>query len=486
LSARWGTYSTILVQLVTIAYGLILPRYLIIGFGSDVNGVVSSAAQIMGYLAIFEAGLSAASIRQLYSPLVERDAQGVINIIQSVQVFYRRVARNVAVAAIASSLILSLTITSSLDIAEVFALAAAVALGPILDFRFTARFLVYFVASRQVAKYQVCQIVALLARISVVVVFALLGWNVLLMMFLIGLAPLLKAILLRRFFANEPYDLTDGFELVHLSDRRPVFGHSLLGLFVHNTPTIYIAIAIGASSASVYSVNNMIFGVFYGFSSILFNQVFTPRLGQHLVSGHVEVVGRLQVRLVSASVFLATTSVISTFVLLESFLQIYTASADVQYYDRTIASLFSMWSLFNLMKVPYQALVNASGRFANTLRISALELVVFAVVLLGTHRWFSIEGVLLALLLSTLVKFLGMKIYCHIAIMREPVIVSIVQTGVVIAVALLVLSWTGFGSGAISIGDWLFRAVATTAAVGVGSAAFVFLPGYLITRLRRS
>ena len=44
-------------QLIAIVLGIIVPRIMISSYGSDVNGVISTTAQVFSYLALLEAGI---------------------------------------------------------------------------------------------------------------------------------------------------------------------------------------------------------------------------------------------------------------------------------------------------------------------------------------------------------------------------------------------------------------------------------------------
>ena len=53
--------ANLLLQLVTAASGLLLPRFYLLAYGSAMNGMVSSVGQFMSYLTLVEAGVGSAS-----------------------------------------------------------------------------------------------------------------------------------------------------------------------------------------------------------------------------------------------------------------------------------------------------------------------------------------------------------------------------------------------------------------------------------------
>lgn len=80
----------VLLQVVTAISGLILPRLYLQIYGSALNGMVSSATQFMSYLSLVEAGISAASIVGLYTPLSQKDQTAVNEILSATKQFYTR------------------------------------------------------------------------------------------------------------------------------------------------------------------------------------------------------------------------------------------------------------------------------------------------------------------------------------------------------------------------------------------------------------
>ncbi|WOQ16964.1 hypothetical protein [Raineyella sp. W15-4] len=416
---RWSVASTVAAQFVNIVYGLILPRLVILVYGSEVNGVMASGLQLVGYLAILEAGLTAASINQLYKPISGGDVDEVGNLLGTVRLSYVRIAVLVASGAVLLAGLYSLVVRSSLSPVRVFLFVVALAVGPVIDFSLSSKFYVYFVASNQVFKFQRAQIVAMVGKVAVVLVVSRLRLDPLILFTLLSLISLVKAAILRFDFWREPFNVPRRYVRRKIPQRGAVLSHQLLGLVTYNLPVILISVGIGVMAGSVFSVNSMIFGTFYGFGSMVYGQVFVPRLGHSIVSGSRKT-DYFYRRSVLAGTWFSTCAMLSTFVLLPSFLNLYVGGSDINYYYRSTASLFAMAGFFNILKLPYQSLVTASGKFRETVVFSGIEAGVFLAVVLATWWWRSIDLVALALVLSSAVKMFSLKIFSHFAIAREP------------------------------------------------------------------
>ena len=86
---RRNTLMSIVFEVLTIICGFILPRYILLYFGSDTNGLVSSITQFLGFISLCELGMGAVVPASLYKPLAENNQNKISSIVVSAQKFYR-------------------------------------------------------------------------------------------------------------------------------------------------------------------------------------------------------------------------------------------------------------------------------------------------------------------------------------------------------------------------------------------------------------
>ena len=58
-----NVFYGIIGQLITIALGIVIPRLVLISYGSEVNGLLNSVTQIFAYFSLLEAGVGVASLQ---------------------------------------------------------------------------------------------------------------------------------------------------------------------------------------------------------------------------------------------------------------------------------------------------------------------------------------------------------------------------------------------------------------------------------------
>lgn len=82
--------SNFAVQIISAIAGIIIPKLIIIQYGSTINGMVGSVGQFLMYAGLVEAGIGNASIVALYKPLTEKSWNDVNVILSEANRKYRK------------------------------------------------------------------------------------------------------------------------------------------------------------------------------------------------------------------------------------------------------------------------------------------------------------------------------------------------------------------------------------------------------------
>lgn len=84
--------TSLIAQIITLVYGLVLPREILAKYGSEVNGLIQSITQFLGLISFLELGIGQVVQSALYKPLADRDYRKISCILASGKKFYRRIA----------------------------------------------------------------------------------------------------------------------------------------------------------------------------------------------------------------------------------------------------------------------------------------------------------------------------------------------------------------------------------------------------------
>lgn len=77
-------------QVVILLLGILIPRLLIVSYGSEVNRLLSSIKQIFVYVALLEAGIGTAALQALYEPIAKDDKEKASQIMVATDRYFRR------------------------------------------------------------------------------------------------------------------------------------------------------------------------------------------------------------------------------------------------------------------------------------------------------------------------------------------------------------------------------------------------------------
>ncbi|WP_455683527.1 hypothetical protein, partial [Thomasclavelia sp.] len=84
-------FTSLLGTSVSIILGLIIPRFVLVNYGSETNGMINSINQFVLYLSLFEAGIGLTALQALYKPIAENNKREINEILSSLDSNYKKV-----------------------------------------------------------------------------------------------------------------------------------------------------------------------------------------------------------------------------------------------------------------------------------------------------------------------------------------------------------------------------------------------------------
>lgn len=92
-----NTFAAFVKQAITIICGFILPRFILKGYGSEVNGLLTSITQFLGFISFLEMGIGPVIQSNLYEPLAKKDDAAISKIVVSSERFFAKLRISSAV-----------------------------------------------------------------------------------------------------------------------------------------------------------------------------------------------------------------------------------------------------------------------------------------------------------------------------------------------------------------------------------------------------
>lgn len=415
---------SLLAQIITISLGIIIPRITIVGYGSSVNGLLSSVGQIVAYLILFEAGIKSVAQQTLYKTLAHNDFKATNEVLSAVNKNYKKIGTAYFLCLLGLAVVYPAFVKiAELNYFSVFLIVMLSGLGNVVSFFITGKYNILVESDgRAYVTANLSTIINILTQVSKIVLIYL-GVPVTYVVISTFLIHMLQNVCLY-IYVKIKYkwiDLSSAPDYSGLTQSKHAFVHQVSTLIFRNTDVLLLTIFTNLKTVSVYAMYKLIFGYMYNLISIPLNSC-NFAMGQ--------LFNRDKRTYIKCAEFLEigfNTGVFAIFtvaaMLILPFLRLYTSGVtDVNYIDRFVAILFIATEVLDLIRMPSLRTINYAKHFKETLSRSLFETVINIVVSIVGVILFGIYGVLLGTFVALLYRTCDIIIYANKKILdKSPV-----------------------------------------------------------------
>lgn len=410
-----NTISSLLMQFVVMAIGLILPRLYLKTYGTEVNGLVSSITQFISYLSLVEAGLASAGINALFEPLSKKDTTKMNGVLNATKHFYFQIgyifSGLVVGLAFLYPLFVSLDGFSYFDIAV---LVVVLGLHGSIDYFTLSKYRALLTADQ---KYYVIANATTIAYLLnfIAVIFAIkFGFSITIVR-AVALTMYIVRTLIINIYVKTHYhniDKTVPADTKALNKRWDAMILQFLGLAQTSMPVILLTfLSNELSSVSVYSVYNLVASSILTLLTALTNGV-SATFGDIIASRNVD---RLKKWYYTYEfLFLNLCSLVYSVMVIMyiPFIRLYTSGVtDYEYIYPIVAVLFAVNGLLYNIKTPAGILIGAAGVFKETKKGTFIQTAIAIVGCLILTPFWGIPGLLLGLICSNIYRDFDLIIF---------------------------------------------------------------------------
>lgn len=407
-------------QIVTIAFGVILPKLFIVSFGSEVNGLLSSVTQAFVYVNLLEAGVGTATLQALYGPIARKEQQNVNQILAATHRYYKKAGTWYLLAVIVLSVGYPLAVKSELDFVTVAAVVFLSGIGGVINFFFQGKYRLILQAEGRGYIVTNLTTVTYVATSILKIVLITAGFNVIFVQAMFFLTSLLQMLYIA-FYIKRHYkwiDLKVKPDYDAISQKNSVLVHQVSTLIFNNTDVLILTLFCDLKVVSVYTMYRTILGVINTFMETIGGSI-------QFALGQVYNVDKARyTRLHDAyetcniTLLFALYSVAYIFIL--PFLRVYTAGVeDISYIDKYLPILFIATFLLSGGRFAANAVITFAGHFRKTQWRSLLESAVNLTVSLVAVHYLGIYGVLIGTVCALLYRTNDMIIYSNRVILNR-------------------------------------------------------------------
>lgn len=392
-------------QLTAIILGVLVPKLILINYGSEINGLLSSVTNIYAYVAIVEAGITAASCQALYKPVAEKKQDRINAVMSATNEYYHRAGMIYFTLILLLSALYPLIIHSEISYITIFQVILFNGIGNVINFFFHGKYLILLKADgKNYIRTGLDTVINAVKQISKIFLIRY-GFDVVSVQFASMMVSFLQMVYIS-LYVRKNYswiDLKVMPDKSAISQSRNVFVHEINYLITSNADTVLLSIFTTLQTVSVYSLYNLLFSMINRILRTI-RESLEFKIAYLYHTNNKEFLKTFRTfeayyMMMAFSAFTITSYFVTPFI------KLYTAGvSDAQYVDSFIPYLFVIINLLSCGRYPLDAMVHISGHFKRTQRSAACESCINVVTSVILIQFLGIYGVLLGTIFSSLYR----------------------------------------------------------------------------------
>jgi len=442
----YNSIFSLLQQLVMMLVGFIVPRVMLVYYGSEINGIVSSILQLLGYVYLIEAGLTSAAIYSLYKPLTEDNFNAMSSILTAAKKLYNKVGIVFSLLSVILAIIYPMIIhTSVLCHWELFILVLILSMTSVFDFFILSKYQVLLTADQKIYILSIFTIITVIFQTAIIIISAKLGFSIILLKVLALLSTFVKSFLLY-YYVKRKYPLVR-YDAVPdksaLNKRWDSLYLQILGSIQVGAPIVIATFFLNLKLVSVYAIYSLVNNGVSNILSVFISGLFAS-FGDVIAKNEQKVLQQAYNEFETVYYMLITIIYSTAMIIILPFIDVYTSGITDQNYHMPLLGLFMVINglLFNI-KTPQGMLVISAGLFRETrLQTTIQGIICIAGSLIFVH-FFGLVGILIGPILSNLYRDIDLIIFIPKNVTHLKILSTIKRVSrIVLLVPLIVITFS--------------------------------------------
>lgn len=364
---KLNTFCSLFYEIVAIICGFILPRLILVAFGSEVNGLVNSITQFLTVISFLELGVGAVVNSSLYKPLADNDNLKISQIVVSANKFFNRIAEILFIYILVLIFIYPYISNSGFSFLYTGTLIAAMGFSFFAQYYFGVVDRLLLTADQRGYIQYSAQAGTLILNTVTCYFLIKLGASIQLVKLATSLIFLVRPLFLR-WYINRYYsiDRRATYDKEPITQKWNGIAQHVASVVLTNTDNIVLTLFSTFSNVSIYSVYYLVVaGVKQLFTSMttgiqaLFGELWAKNEMENLKNSFDWTEWSLHTG--GVYIFGCTASLIVPFV------KIYTSGVnDANYIVPTFALLITLANGLHCLRLPYNIMILAVGHYKQT------------------------------------------------------------------------------------------------------------------------
>lgn len=443
--AIYNIISNLILQVIVIIYGFIVPKIIISNFGSNVNGLVSSITQFLGYITLLESGFGPVVKSILYKPIANKDNNKIATIIKTSEKFFRKIALILLLYIFILCFIYPLFINTEFGFIFTLSLILIISISTFAEYYFGMAYRLYLQADQKNYIISIIQIITYILSITLIIILAKLNCNIHIIKLVSGLIFVLRPIL-QNLYVKKKYNINfnDVDNNYKIDNKWDGLAQHIASVIHNNTDVSILTILSTLAEVSVYSVYYLIVK---GLKSLI--QAFTSGIdasfGNMLANKEIDNLNKKFGIYENIYNIISTICFTCAIILITPFVMVYTKGiTDANYIRYTFGYLIVISEYIWAIRLPYSSITLAAGHFKETRKgawVECISNIVISVILVSKY---GLVGVAIGTIFAMTIRTIEFVYHTNKYILNRSIMVSVKKILFVIVETLIIVYLSKF------------------------------------------
>lgn len=458
-----NTTTSLIAQLITLIVGLVLPRFILEQYGSEVNGLTQSIRQFLSLISFLDMGVGQVVRSALYKPLVTNDNLAISKVVVSGRKFYRKIAGFLSIYVVLLMLVYPYFIDYNFDWYYISMLILVLSIGSFAQYYFGLVDNLLLLADQRGYISFLLQITLTISKLFICICLINRQVSIHILQFAIALIFLIKPIV-TSIYVKKRYKINNKIvtESDPITQKWNGFAQHISSVVLESTDNVILTIFSTLINVSIYSIYHMIIaGIMQFYTSLTAGiqsavGVLWAKSETKILKDEFEFI-EIILHMVTVFTFGCTLKLIIPFV------QIYTNGLeDANYIQPLFAYIITIGYAIRCLRTPYNIWILAAGHYRQTQQchiFAAIINIIISIIVL--QRW-GLIGIAIGTLVAFSYQTIWMAVYVSNNLIPRPLKSLIKQIVVDIVIIIGILTLTkSFHLVEISYYAWTILALKT-------------------------
>lgn len=413
-------FTSIGSQVILMGFSFIIPRFILVNLGSEVNGLLSSVGQFFVYFDLFSAGIGTATILSLYKFIPTGDRKSISGVLSASRLYYIKAGWFFLLSMAGLLIIYPALVKTEIPTTTVVLVILLQGIAGYISFVFMRSMICLLNAE---GKDYIVTTISFFVQLlnSVGKIYILVKYQDIIMLQAYYLIIMIIQSLIYWLYFKKKYSwmvFKNKPDMSYLSQRNSLMIYQVTSLVFLSSGTIILSLFTDLKTVSIYVIfmiiTNMIRSMltsFYSSTSFLFGHIYEESFRRYI---------KFSDSYNTVNVTLVTALFSVVYILFIPFIKLYTKGiTDTNYINHNLPIFFCLISIFYLSRTADINTIMVAGHAKPTAKRSLIEMIINLAISIVLVQYIGIYGVLIGSLMSLIYRANDLIIYTNLRIFKR-------------------------------------------------------------------